>query len=84
MPKIGVISRTERDFERDSKLDMNKVYRSTNANIHKFQKVSLLKSSQSSFSINFRIGKRIPKGSCRCQNGKNIRPAVGSKYEPAF
>jgi WD repeat and SOF domain-containing protein 1 len=38
MPKIGVISRSEKDFERDSKLDMNKIYRSTNANIHQFQK----------------------------------------------
>lgn len=38
MPKIGVIARSERDFERDSKLEMNKVFRSTNPMIHKFQK----------------------------------------------
>jgi hypothetical protein len=34
MPKIGVIARSERDFERESKLDMNKVHRSTNSGIH--------------------------------------------------
>lgn len=42
MPKVGVISRSERDFERDSKLEMNKVYRSTNPEIHKFQKVKIV------------------------------------------
>ena len=41
MPKIKTISRTEKDFERETKSDMMKISRSTNPLNHPFQKVSL-------------------------------------------
>lgn len=39
MPKVRAISRTEKDFERETKLDMMKIQRTTSKLVHPFQKV---------------------------------------------
>jgi len=38
MVKISTICRTDKDFERDTKHDIVKVHRSTNPDLHPFQK----------------------------------------------
>ena len=48
MPKIKVISRTEKSMGRDTKDQMMKIRRSTNQLIHPFQKVKPIKKSQNS------------------------------------
>lgn len=72
MPKIGVIARSERDFERDSKLEMNKVFRSTNPTIHKFQKVR--NSADTS-------GQGVPEGRGWGKNRQNFRTPFRRKHE---
>ena len=44
MPKVKTISRTKKDFERETKHDMMKISRSTNQLLHPFQKVRIIDS----------------------------------------
>lgn len=59
MPKVKTISRTEKDFERETKNDIMKVYRSTNKLLHPFQKVSkkILKKRQGNIKEQFLVPK---------------------------